>query len=85
MIRLMSIITFAILLISPVFGQSYLEIPPVKLLTVGSIANRCPAAGSVENGGYRTSIENGFVCINQLLILRILCIWKKKEKSRKSI
>ena len=47
--------------IAPTFSQSYLEIPPVKLLTVGSIANRCPAAGSVENGGYRTSIENGFV------------------------
>ena len=49
------------LLISPIFGQSYLEIPPEKLLTVDSVANRFPAAGSVENGGYRTSIENGYV------------------------
>ena len=52
------------LLISQIYGQSYLAIPPVKLLTVGSVANRFPAAGSVENGGYRTSIENGFVSNN---------------------
>ena len=74
--RLLTIIRLQILLVSPIFGQSYLEIPPVKLLTVGSIANRCPAAGSVENGGYRTSIENGFVSCNLSLIPKIICNWK---------
>ena len=62
--KLFIIAVFQIALITPAFSQSYLKIPPVKLLTVGSIANRCPAAGSVENGGYRTSIENGFVRVN---------------------
>ena len=51
--------------ISPTLSESYLEIPPVKLLTVDSVANRFPAAGSVENGGYRTSIENGFVSLDR--------------------
>ena len=58
---LILILKLQLLFVSPIFGQSYLEIPPVKLLTVGSVANRFPAAGSVESGGYRTSIENGFV------------------------
>ena len=59
--KLILIIKLQLLLVSQTFGQSYLEIPPAKVLTVGSVANRFPAAGSVENGGYRTSIENGFV------------------------
>ena len=46
---------------TPIIAQSFLEIPPVKLLTVDSVATRFPAAGSVENGGYRTNIENGYV------------------------
>ena len=54
--------------ISIVSCQSYLEIPPVKLLTVDSVANRFPAAGSVENGGYRTSIENGYVSTNTKVV-----------------
>ena len=49
------------LVLPSILAESYLEIPPVKLLTVTSVADRFPAAGAVTDGGYRTNIENGFV------------------------
>ena len=40
-------------------GGSYTEEPPVKLLTVQSVATRFPAADSE----YRDSVENGYVSV----------------------
>ena len=51
------------LLLVPFTLAAYTEIPPVKLLTVTSVANRFPAAGSINEGGSRTNIENGFVSL----------------------
>ena len=46
---------------SSVSLPGWIDVPPVKLLAVGSVATRYPAAGNVASGGYRTNIENGFV------------------------
>ena len=53
---------FCLLLLSvtTIIADSFLEIPPVKLLTVNSVANRFPAANNCDRS-CRTKIDHGHV------------------------
>ena len=57
--ELRSVAIFLILsFVSNTFGNDdFLQIPPIKMLNVRSVASRYPAANST----YRTNVENGYV------------------------